>query len=136
VELAVADKSKNYDVFILVGQCRRVTACCLNIRGIQGTSTPFSSLIIEAVDCTESLVFNVQPNGAICQKALCIFMVVIKRICPVSFRETCQWLKMSPEWVTGPEQGKSSGRVATFSLWTGLLRDGISSIPDETVIPL
>jgi len=43
---------------------------------------------------------------------------------------------MSPEWVTGPEQGKSSGRVLTFSLWTGLLRDGISFIPDETVIPL
>jgi len=43
---------------------------------------------------------------------------------------------MSPEWVTGPEQVKSSGRVATFSLWTGLLMDGISSIPDETVIPL
>jgi hypothetical protein len=29
-------------------------------------------------------------------------------------------VKISPEWVTGPEQGKSSGRVATFSLWTGL----------------
>jgi len=43
---------------------------------------------------------------------------------------------MSPEWVTVPEQGKSSGRVATFRLLTGLLRDGISSIPDETVIPL
>ena len=26
---------------------------------------------------------------------------------------------MSPEWVTGPQQGKSSGRIATFSLWTG-----------------
>jgi hypothetical protein len=43
---------------------------------------------------------------------------------------------ISPEWVTGPEQGKSSGRVATFILWTGLFRDGISSSPDETVIPL
>ena len=28
-------------------------------------------------------------------------------------------VKISPEWVTGPEQGKSSGRIATFSLWTG-----------------
>ena len=27
-------------------------------------------------------------------------------------------VKISPEWVTGPEQGKSSGRIATFSLWT------------------
>jgi len=36
----------------------------------------------------------------------------------------------------GPEQGKSSGRMSTFSLWTGLLWDGISSIPDETVILL
>jgi len=43
---------------------------------------------------------------------------------------------MSPEWVTGPEQGTSSVRVATFSLWTGLLRDGISSIVEETVIQL
>ena len=32
-------------------------------------------------------------------------------------------VEISPEWVTGPEQGKSSGRVATFSLWTGLFRD-------------
>jgi hypothetical protein len=34
----------------------------------------------------------------------------------------------------GPEQGKSSGRVATFSFWTGMFRDGISFIPGETVI--
>jgi len=44
-------------------------------------------------------------------------------------------VKISPEWVTGPEQVKSSGRIATFSLWTGVFRDGISTIPDETVIP-
>jgi len=36
-------------------------------------------------------------------------------------------VKISPEWVTGPEQGKSSGRIANFSLWTGMFRDGISS---------
>jgi len=34
-------------------------------------------------------------------------------------------VKISPECVTGPEQGKSSGRIATFSLWTGVFRDGI-----------
>jgi hypothetical protein len=45
-------------------------------------------------------------------------------------------VKISPECVTGPEQGKSSGRIATFSLWTGMFRDGISSIPGEIVIPL
>jgi hypothetical protein len=45
-------------------------------------------------------------------------------------------VKISPEWVMGPEQGKSSGRIAKFNLWTGMFRDGISSIPDETVIPL
>ena len=45
-------------------------------------------------------------------------------------------VEISPEWVTGTEQGKSSGRIATFSLWTGEFRDGISSIPGETVIPL
>jgi hypothetical protein len=45
-------------------------------------------------------------------------------------------VKVSPEWVTGPEQGKSSGRIATFSLRTGMFKDGISSIPDEIVISL
>ena len=45
-------------------------------------------------------------------------------------------VKISLEWITGPEQGKSSGRNSTFSLWTGMFRDGISSIPGETVIPL
>ena len=40
-------------------------------------------------------------------------------------------VKISPEWVTGSEQGKSSGRIATFSLWTGKFRNGISSIPGE-----
>jgi hypothetical protein len=29
-------------------------------------------------------------------------------------------IEMSPEWVMGPEQGKSSGRIAAFSLWTGV----------------
>jgi len=45
-------------------------------------------------------------------------------------------VKISPEWVTDPEQGTFSGRIGTFSLWTGMFRDGISSIPDETVIQL
>jgi len=45
-------------------------------------------------------------------------------------------VKISPEWVTAPEQGKSSGRIATFILWTGMFRDDISSIPGERVIPL
>jgi len=45
-------------------------------------------------------------------------------------------VKISLEWVTGPEQGKSNGRIATFSLWTGMFGDGISSILGETVILL
>jgi len=45
-------------------------------------------------------------------------------------------VKISPEWVTGPEQGKSSGRIATLILWTGMYREDISSVPDERVIPL
>ena len=44
--------------------------------------------------------------------------------------------KNSPEVVTGPEQGTSSCRTATFSLWTGMFSDGISSISGEAVIPL
>ena len=42
-------------------------------------------------------------------------------------------VKISPEWVTGQEQVKSSRRIATFSLWIDLFRDGISSISGETV---
>ena len=45
-------------------------------------------------------------------------------------------VKLFPEWVTGPGQGKFSGRIATFVLCTGMFRDGISSIPGERVIPL
>jgi len=45
-------------------------------------------------------------------------------------------VRISPEWVTIPQQGKSSGRIAAFNLWTGMFWDGITSIPDETVIPL
>ena len=45
-------------------------------------------------------------------------------------------VKIFPEWVTGPEQGKSSGRIASFSLWTDMFRDDISCIPGETVIAL
>jgi len=45
-------------------------------------------------------------------------------------------VKLYPEWVTGPEQGKSSGRIVTFIPWNGMFMDGISSIPGETVIPL
>jgi len=45
-------------------------------------------------------------------------------------------VKISPEWVTGPEQGRSIVWIATFSLWTGVFRDGISSILGETVIQL
>jgi len=45
-------------------------------------------------------------------------------------------VKIFPEWVTNPEQGKSSGRIATFSFWAGMFRDDISSITGETVIQL
>jgi hypothetical protein len=45
-------------------------------------------------------------------------------------------VKIFPEWVTGPKQGKSSGRIVTFSFWTGMFKDGISSVPGETVILL
>jgi hypothetical protein len=34
-------------------------------------------------------------------------------------------VKISPEWITGPEVVKSSGRIGTFSLWTGTFRDDI-----------
>jgi hypothetical protein len=43
-------------------------------------------------------------------------------------------VKISPERVTGPEQGKSSGRIVTFNLWTGVFRDGITQ-GNETLFP-
>ena len=39
-------------------------------------------------------------------------------------------VKISTEWVTGPEQGKSNGRIVTFSLWTGMITQG-----NETLLP-
>jgi len=43
-------------------------------------------------------------------------------------------VKISPGWVTGPEQIKSSGRIATFSLWTGMFRDGIEIGSDHYLL--
>jgi hypothetical protein len=40
-------------------------------------------------------------------------------------------VRIYPEWVTSPEQGKSSGRIANFSLWTVIFGDGTSSVPDQ-----
>ena len=45
-------------------------------------------------------------------------------------------VRISPEWVTIPAQAESSGSIATFSLWVGMFWNGISSISDETVVPL
>jgi len=42
-------------------------------------------------------------------------------------------VEISSEWVTGPEQGKSSGRIATFNLWTGVF---ISIITKEFYNPI
>jgi hypothetical protein len=49
-------------------------------------------------------------------------------------RETCQWLKFPLNGLR--PQNRVSPVVATFSLWTGMFKDGISYIPCETVIPL
>jgi hypothetical protein len=45
-------------------------------------------------------------------------------------------VRISPEWVTSPEQGKSSGRIVTFSFETGMLWDGVPPNPDKTDTPL
>jgi hypothetical protein len=42
-------------------------------------------------------------------------------------------VKISPELVTRPQQAKSSGRVPAFSLWTGVIWDGIYGMPDGRV---
>jgi len=80
--------------------------------------------------------------------SLLVGLYILSSICIIHFhvvvlRESVRFLsvrlavvKISLEWVTGPEKGKSSGRTVTFSLWTGMFRDGISCIPGESVIPL
>ena len=35
-------------------------------------------------------------------------------------------VKISPGWVTGPEQSKSSGRIATFNLWTAMFSAAVN----------
>jgi len=45
-------------------------------------------------------------------------------------------VRISSERVMNPEEDMSGGRTAKFRLWIGMFWDGISSIPDETVIPL
>lgn len=45
-------------------------------------------------------------------------------------------VRISPEWVTITAQAESSGSIANFSLCTGVFWNGISSICDETVLPL
>ena len=45
-------------------------------------------------------------------------------------------VRISPEWVRSPEQGKSSSRTATFILWTDMFWGGISCIADETIMLL
>jgi hypothetical protein len=37
-------------------------------------------------------------------------------------------VKISPEWVMGPEQGKASGRIATFTLWTAMFKSNNNRI--------
>jgi hypothetical protein len=44
-------------------------------------------------------------------------------------------VEISPELVTGPEQGKPSGRIATFSLWTGVFI-ALSIITEEFYNPI
>jgi hypothetical protein len=43
--------------------------------------------------------------------------------------------RISPEWITSPEQGRLSSMTPTYIPWAGMFQDGVSSIPDETVIP-
>jgi len=45
-------------------------------------------------------------------------------------------VRNSSELVTNPEEDISIGRTSKFSLWIGMFGDGVTSIPDETVIPL
>jgi hypothetical protein len=44
----------------------------------------------------------------------------LKKICPASFRETCQWLKFPLNGLRAQSRVKSSRRIANFSLWTGI----------------
>jgi hypothetical protein len=52
---------------------------------------------------------------------------------PGFFRADLPVVRMSPEWVSSPAQGKSIARIDTYNLWTSMSWDGISSIPVKTV---
>jgi hypothetical protein len=45
-------------------------------------------------------------------------------------------VRISSEWVANPEENISIGRTSKFSFWIGVFGHGITSITDETVIPL
>ena len=85
-------------------------------------------------DLQKPVGYKVDPT--MCELVIMTCHYVLESIKGYMWTGDLPVVKMSPEWVTGPEQVKSSGRTAIFSLWTGMFRDGISSIPDETVIPL
>ena len=79
-------------------------------------------LISAAVILVASLALIVQVslpyNKTGRASVLLNFILVFLRDLPV--------VKISPKWITGPEQGKSSGGIVTFSLWTDMFR------PQET----
>ena len=71
---------------------------------------------------------NTQRDGH-CQRFsylyICYFFILNYENLSGFFPWDLPVVKISPAWVTGPQQGKSSGRIATFSLWTPHLADGI-----------
>jgi hypothetical protein len=83
--------------------------------------------------CVTVKLRSIHVLRTICTKICIIIIIIIIR--PASSCKSCQYL-ISPEWVTSPQQGTSSSRIAAFSLWRGMFLDGISTVPDGTVIPL
>ena len=66
---------------------------CTNCKGVKN-NTSFGQIT------------GIQENlGTTCKYFRNYKIVIVSPNSTASFRETCQWLKFPPEWVTGPEQG-------------------------------
>ena len=88
-----------------------------------------NSVSLSWVICYRAFYLHV-ISSFFCIPVICLKLVLfliplqfVRLFCNVSgfFPWDLPVVKISPEWVTGPEQGKSSGRIATFSLCTACL---------------
>jgi hypothetical protein len=78
--------------------------------------TSFTSLSL--LTFSTFAVWSVTNNPSFYQESHSSYLIQALDFQSVRLLSVRPVVKISPEWVTGPEQGKSSGSIATFSLWT------------------